>query len=581
MFGNVVYIPSTNEAGGEVSILEKDGINTTSNKSHDLGNNTLSLNNGQFHLINSFLGLSGMFQAQAHQANLPSVFALLGYNGDFIANFNGNGTFTLGSGLGEETAILDMASTNDKGKGVLLPEMTLSERDLIPNPAKNLLVRVTDRNDVVYRYDGAKWVHDNGYGLFAIYEAGVPKFYSSFNEALNDNLPNQVIHLFSNCVVDSNTFWEIDRPVIINGNGFKLTGDTSLGDFPLIKFNSNLYSSDGNSVIINDLRVNSSGTIVNDADASAIHCVSLANTYKLNLNNSFVVSENAYAIYSNGLNGLDGGFYTSTNNGAVYLTNSVNAKSEIYRNLTLKGAKGSKLNCNTEFISSHHVNGNLSIGNGYRCSKSVFIGETTEGSTGVLYAEGGTNLEGVYVENINENSNQPALFIRGSGGNGSARAKHCIGISRGGGDGISSVYGDLWNCFGYSENGQGIYSQNSTLGTFNCVSMNNSVNQYSFYAQNNGSKVHHVGNFSFCLNSSNSKSPFFISSTNAAGKVYFVENKAILYNGSVPHVKLGSNSGSYYLVKNTYFEDGTGVDLNGNVNSQSNTEDSYGNIQIG
>ena len=50
MFGNVVYIPSTNEAGGEGSILEKDGINTTSNKSHDLGNNTLSLNNGQFHL---------------------------------------------------------------------------------------------------------------------------------------------------------------------------------------------------------------------------------------------------------------------------------------------------------------------------------------------------------------------------------------------------------------------------------------------------------------------------------------------------------------------------------------------------
>lgn len=54
----------------------------------------------------------------------------------------------------DTSAILDINSTEG---GLLIPRMTLFQRDVIPNPATGLLVYQTDFNQGFYYYDGFRW----------------------------------------------------------------------------------------------------------------------------------------------------------------------------------------------------------------------------------------------------------------------------------------------------------------------------------------------------------------------------------------------------------------------------------------
>lgn len=61
---------------------------------------------------------------------------------------NGNGADP------DPSAMLDIASTNS---GVLIPRMTVAQRDSIPNPATGLMVFITDESRFHF-YDGTKWL---------------------------------------------------------------------------------------------------------------------------------------------------------------------------------------------------------------------------------------------------------------------------------------------------------------------------------------------------------------------------------------------------------------------------------------
>jgi hypothetical protein len=55
----------------------------------------------------------------------------------------------------DSSAILDVKSTD---KGILIPRVTMPQRDLIPNPATGLLVFQTDNNQGFYYYNGTAWL---------------------------------------------------------------------------------------------------------------------------------------------------------------------------------------------------------------------------------------------------------------------------------------------------------------------------------------------------------------------------------------------------------------------------------------
>ena len=73
-----------------------------------------------------------------------------------------NSTLVLGQsenvGIGttnpDQSAILDLSSSK---KGLLIPRMTFSEKELIKSPAKGLMVYQTDLNMGFYFFDGLKW----------------------------------------------------------------------------------------------------------------------------------------------------------------------------------------------------------------------------------------------------------------------------------------------------------------------------------------------------------------------------------------------------------------------------------------
>ena len=80
----------------------------------------------------------------------------------FMSTFN---RFCIGSALSLAVAgvacfaALMHNTTGPSTKGVLLPKLTQSERDLISNPSSGLLIFQTDNSPGFYYFDGVEWVN--------------------------------------------------------------------------------------------------------------------------------------------------------------------------------------------------------------------------------------------------------------------------------------------------------------------------------------------------------------------------------------------------------------------------------------
>jgi hypothetical protein len=69
--------------------------------------------------------------------------------------YNDSQKVGINTSIPNASAILDIQSTN---KGVLLPAMTLAQRNSIINPAMGLLVFQTDSTIGFYYFNGTNWV---------------------------------------------------------------------------------------------------------------------------------------------------------------------------------------------------------------------------------------------------------------------------------------------------------------------------------------------------------------------------------------------------------------------------------------
>jgi len=64
----------------------------------------------------------------------------------------------IGTTTPNSSAVLDITSTN---KGVLLPRLTMAQRDAISSPANGLAIYQTDNSQGIYYYTGTKWLQLN------------------------------------------------------------------------------------------------------------------------------------------------------------------------------------------------------------------------------------------------------------------------------------------------------------------------------------------------------------------------------------------------------------------------------------
>lgn len=72
----------------------------------------------------------------------------------FLAQFSYSQNVGIGTSTPDPSALLDLQSTN---KGMLLPRMNSTQRNLIPTPATGLLIFDTDKG-AIYMYDGQRWL---------------------------------------------------------------------------------------------------------------------------------------------------------------------------------------------------------------------------------------------------------------------------------------------------------------------------------------------------------------------------------------------------------------------------------------
>jgi hypothetical protein len=70
--------------------------------------------------------------------------------------YNNGSNVMIGTTTAEPSSAFTVASTS---QGVLLPKMTLSQRDAISNPTSGLLIFQTDNTPGFYYYDGTEWLN--------------------------------------------------------------------------------------------------------------------------------------------------------------------------------------------------------------------------------------------------------------------------------------------------------------------------------------------------------------------------------------------------------------------------------------
>ena len=74
---------------------------------------------------------------------------------DSSSNISYNtGNVNIGTNQNNSSAVLNIQSNN---KGIMLPTMSMSERDSISNPSTGLLIFQIDNNPGFYYYNGNSW----------------------------------------------------------------------------------------------------------------------------------------------------------------------------------------------------------------------------------------------------------------------------------------------------------------------------------------------------------------------------------------------------------------------------------------
>ena len=98
-----------------------------------------------------------------------------------IPSFAQNVAINTDASLPDASAMLDIKSIN---KGLLIPRMTIVQRDAIATPATGLLIYQTDNTPGYYYYNGSSWLPLAGTGAASNY------WTLSGNDIFNNNTGN-------------------------------------------------------------------------------------------------------------------------------------------------------------------------------------------------------------------------------------------------------------------------------------------------------------------------------------------------------------------------------------------------------
>ncbi|MCK5846348.1 MAG: hypothetical protein KAG84_02840 [Bacteroidales bacterium] len=111
-----------------------------------------------------------------------SLFSFIQIQAQNGVAFNTTGTAP------DASAIIDATSTS---QGILIPRMTMAQRDVISNPATGLMIYQNDNTPGFYHYDGANWVSNGSTAAIGINDltdgkASGNSYYIGFNSGTSN-----------------------------------------------------------------------------------------------------------------------------------------------------------------------------------------------------------------------------------------------------------------------------------------------------------------------------------------------------------------------------------------------------------
>tara|TARA_Y100000389_G_scaffold72932_1_gene69656 strand:- start:8069 stop:12121 length:4053 start_codon:yes stop_codon:yes gene_type:complete len=480
--------------------------------------------------------------------------------------------------LQEDTLISGKLELSTKTDGILLPRLDTNEMDSISSPDTHLVIFNTDLN-ALYRYNGTAWVAMSaGYGLIEVKDSsGNPTFYSDLQAAIDITSSTDTVKIHSEIQLTSTVNIPGRTSLTIDFQGNRIYGDTSGGDFNLFTITQSNGNNRRDLQFIGGGVLETIGTVTASGSAMPFSALNVgSDDLKLYAGETQIRSVNGDCFYTNGIDLIKGGIFYSENAGGSFggtATVLEHASVDVYNRPTF-GFIVRYCKLITRF-------GGFFVSQSSKIHNCFIKGPVTQtGTHGLLYIHRGTECYDNYLEQTDTSaSGRDALYIRGSSPNATGIDGRVSGntcINRGSGAAGMLVYGSVHDNYFFSENGYGLY-----IGG-NCKTVSN--NKCFTNAVSGKQAIHSLAeetikNYAENVNSSNSEPSLIISS--ASGQTHEAHgNTAIVANNTTSNIKL-FGPGALYVSNNIMGLLGTGLDLNGNINSQINTTDAHGNLKIG
>lgn len=594
-FGGSGTNPYLKQKGyGEIEILGTlTDLLTVKNGS---GSTILDVNNGNAAVNGTFTVASSYFKVQTtskamnfyHNGGSSLVhdiqtgigfpdkvrFNILGGDRQFIVG----GSALIGTekiSLQEDTLIskkLELSTTDD---GFLMPRLTTLQMNGITTPDTHLVIFNTDLN-ALYRWNGTAWVAMSaGYGIIEVKDSsGNPTFYADLQTAINATSAVDTVKIHSEIQLTATVNIPGRTSLTINFQGNRIYGDTSGGDFNLFTITQSNGGNRRDLQFIGGGVLETIGTVTAVGSAMPFSALNPGNDiFRLYAGETQIRSINGNCFYTNGMDLIKGGIFYSENAGASFGGTIEDISLDVYNRPTFGYiVRYCKLITRN---SGFFVSQNTKIHNCF-----IKGPVTSTGNYGLLYIHRGTECYDNYLEQTDTSaSGRDALYIRGSSPNATGIDGRVSGntcINRGVGDAGNLVYGSAYDNYFFSESGNGLRVGN------NCKTITNNkcfTNAASGKQALNSQAEETIKNYVENVNSSNAEPALTISS--ASGQTHEAHgNTAIVANNSASNIKL-FGPGALYISNNIMGLLGTGLDLNGNTNSQTNTTDAYGNLKIG
>ena len=462
---------------------------------------------------------------------------------------------------------------NSTTNGFLMPRLTTAQMNTISSPDTHLLIFNTDLN-ALYRYNGTAWVAMSaGYGIISINDSsGIPTYYATLPAAFTAASSGGVITLHSDITVTSQCTMpgSTNATLTINGNGYTVTHTSNTGsEFYLVHSGSG-----GNKILyLNDVKVVSNGTATGDSTSSifAPQLGSGGMSIKANLG-TFISTINNPCVY---LINITGGNWTSTNSYVNLSGDTIDAK------VIVKYGSGSFINCDITIVSGGQigVSGNLidCTITGDAISQDMIYSKVTQKIHGcTITCTSGANSAISYYGGVVWTTSNPTpikdtkVYYYGTDPY-AVKATYIASIKD------VYIYSDTTTC---------LYAQNTTqTGGYNLENVvleTNATNSPAFYRLDSGTfRMKNV--IATNWNSTNTEEAFDIR-VSGANELYMEGCSANVNNASIDNIKLNNNSittGGAYIYGLTMSRIGTGLDMGTVPLLNVNTEDAYGNVQIG